>query len=227
MKTFLGHAKPCTQGTEIEREKGKSFSAFSISSILSKEEQQQQQQRLAAREQSDIEESEDEEGGDDDSEPPDPEQEDVKDRLKLEPSLVHHLPGGHLGPPLGVLPGSLDPASLASISASLADPLRSYLTAAAGAYSVAGAEGAGLVPGLGQGGVSVSEAGRNVIKVPAHRPAPSPSLPLPMDYSAAAPWLYRPAALSGLPSYLPLPSSLLLNRFGGEWSTELSVFSEC
>ena len=213
MKTILGHAKPCTQGTEIEREKGKSFSAFSISNILSKEEQQQQQQqqqRLAA-EQSDIEESEDEEGADEDSEPPDPEQEDIKDRLKLEPSLVHHLPGGHLGPPLGVLPGSLDPASLASISASLADPLRSYLTAA---YSMAGTEGAGLVPGLGQGGVS--EAGRSVIKVPAHRPAPAPSLPLGMDYSVAAPWLYRPTALSGLPSYLPLPSSLLLNRFGGE-----------
>ena len=220
MKTILGHAKPCAQGTEIEREKGKSFSAFSISNILSKEEQQQQQ-RLAA-EQSDIEESEDEEGADEDSEPPDPEQEDVKDRLKLEPSLVHHLPGGHLGPPLSVLPGSLDPASLASISASLSDPLRSYLTAAAGAYSMAGTEGSGLVPGLGQGGVS--EAGRSVIKVPAHRPAaaPAPSLPLTMDYGAAAPWLYRPAALSGLPSYLPLPSSLLLNRFGGE-----RVFSEC
>ena len=220
MKTILGHAKPCAQGTDIEREKGKSFSAFSISNILSKEEQQQQQQqqqRLAA-EQSDIEESEDEEGADEDSEPPDPEQEDVKDRLKLEPSLVHHLPGGHLGPPLGVLPGSLDPASLASISASLSDPLRSYLTAA---YSMAGTEGAGLVPGLGQGGVSaVSEAGRSVIKVPAHRPAPAPAPSLPglaMDYSAAAPWLYRPAALSGLPSYLPLPSSLLLNRFGGEF----------
>ena len=145
---FSGHAKPCAPGTEIEREKGKSFSAFSISNILSKEEQQQQQQRLAA-DQSDIEESEDEEAGDEDSEPPDPEAEDVKDRLKLEPSLVHHLPGGHPGPPLGVLPGALDPASLASISASLTDPLRSYLSAAAGVYSMAGAEGAGLSPGLG------------------------------------------------------------------------------
>ena len=59
------------------------------------------------------------------------------------------------------------------------------------------------------------------LQVPAHRPqvAGVGSLPLPLDYSAA-PWLYRPAAISGLPSYLPLPSSLLLNRFGG---SEMSI----
>ena len=62
------------------------------------------------------------------------------------------------------------------------------------------------------------------LQVPAHRPqvAGVGSLPLPLDYSAA-PWLYRPAAISGLPSYLPLPSSLLLNRFGGNIMSILKI----
>lgn len=204
------HAKSCPPGTELEREKGKSIS-FSISNILSKEQQQQQQQMA---EQSDIEESDDEEGCDDDSEPPDPEHEavdheDIKDRLKLDPSLVH-LPT-HLG---------LTPESSALLqgaaAAGLSDPLKSYLSAAYSSYSTAVSSVTDqltgtnpLMAGLGLPAVA-GEAGRNVIKVPAHRPA---TLPLPLDYSAA-PWLYRPTAISGLPSYLPLPSSLLLNRFG-------------
>ena len=160
-------------------------------------------------EQSDIEESDDEEGCDDDSEPPDPEheavdQEDIKDRLKLDPSLVH-LPT-HLG---------LTPESSALLqgaaAAGLSDPLKSYLSAAYSSYSTAVSSVTDqltgtnpLMAGLGLPAVA-GEAGRNVIKVPAHRPA---TLPLPLDYSAA-PWLYRPTAISGLPSYLPLPLSPL------------------
>ena len=190
-------------GTELDREKGKKIS-FSISNILSKEQQQQQQQRQHSdhTEQSDIEESDEEEGSDEESEPPDPE--DVKQRL-----------GGGLGG-VGGVGGGLDPvghlgglAGLAGLpgGVSLSDPLKSYLSAAY-STSLAGVGHdilTGSSPLMGGG---VAEQG-NVIKVPAHRP---PSLPLPLDYTAA-PWLYRPP-LSGLPSYLPLPSSLLLNRFG-------------
>ena len=190
-------------GTELDREKGKKIS-FSISNILSKEQQQQQQQRQHSdhTEQSDIEESEEEEGSDEESEPPDPE--DVKQRL-----------GGGVGVGgLGGVGGGLDPlgqlGGLAGLPAgvSLSDPLKSYLSAAystslAGvSHDLLSSSASSLVGGAG-------EQGGAVIKVPAHRP---PSLPLPLDYTAA-PWLYRPP-LSGLPSYLPLPSSLLLNRFG-------------
>ena len=179
-------------GTELDREKGKKIS-FSISNILSKEQQQQQQQRQHSEhtEQSDIEESEEEEGSDEESEPPDPE--DVKQRLGGGVGGLGGLdPGGHLSGLTGLagLPGGV----------SLSDPLKSYLSAAY-STSLAGVTTSPLLGGLADQG--------NVIKVPAHRP---PSLPLPLDYSAA-PWLYRPP-LSGLPSYLPLPSSLLLNRFG-------------
>ena len=198
-------------GTELEREKGKQIS-FSICNILNKEEQ---------AEQSDIEESE-EEGKikvkrrdarqnfirrmvyglvfkgcfpagdcDEESEPPDQDgaldpSERLKERLQLEPGLA-----------AAGLPGL--PPGFPAVS----DPLKSYLSAysaASGAVSEALVSSAGLVPGLDS---------RAVIKVPAHRPA---ALPLPLDYSS--PWLYRP--LTGLPSYLPLPSSLLLNRFAGQ-----------
>ena len=176
-------------GTELDREKGKKIS-FSISNILSKEQQQQQQRQHSEHtEQSDIEESEEEEGSDEESEPPDPE--DVKQRLGGGVGGVAGVdPVGHLGGLTGLagLPGGV----------SLSDPLKSYLSAYS--TSLAGVTSP-LVGGVGEQG--------NVIKVPAHRP---PSLPLPLDYTAA-PWLYRPP-LSGLPSYLPLPSSLLLNRFG-------------
>ena len=191
-------------GTELDREKGKKIS-FSISNILSKEQQQQQQQRQHSEhtEQSDIEESEEEEGSDEDSEPPDPE--DVKQRL---------AGGGGGVDPLGQLGG------LAGLPAgvSLSDPLKSYLSAAystslAGvSHDLLSGSSSPLVGGPG-------EQGGAVIKVPAHRP---PSLPLPLDYTAA-PWLYRPP-LSGLPSYLPLPSSLLLNRFGVGGEAEPSTF---
>ena len=174
-------------GTELEREKGKKIS-FSISNILCKEQQQQQQQSEQA-DQSDIEESDEEEGSDEESEPPDPE--DVKQRLSVDP-MAGNLPG---------LAGSLLPPGV-----SLSDPLKSYLSAAY-TGSLAGASHDILTASSPLAGLAGDQ--RNVIKVPAHRP---PSLPLPLDYTAA-PWLYRPP-LSGLPSYLPLPSSLLLNRFG-------------
>ena len=91
-----------------------------------------------------------------------------------------------------------------SMHSSLSDPLKSYLSA----YTTASSEMLTASNPL-MAGLALSGEGRNVIKVPAHRP---PGLPLPLDY--ASPWLYRP--LTGLPSYLPLPSSLLLNRFGGK-----------
>ena len=218
----VDRAKACDPGTELEREKGKSIS-FSISNILSKEEQQQQLAAAAAvtaaasAEHSDIEESEEEDGGgeDGDSEPPD-DKEDVKERLRFDPSLVH-LPG-HLG---------LPPDTSAFLQgAGLADPLKSYLSAAAAGYSYASiastpvsstdvlTASSPLMAGLTL--TQPAADARNVIKVPAHRP---PALPLPLDYTGAgatAPWLYRPGAITGLPSYLPLPSSLLLNRFGGK-----------
>ena len=107
-----------------------------------------------------------------------------------------------MDPMSGQLPGLA--SSLLPPGVSLSDPLKSYLSAYTS--SLAGASHDMLTPS--PLAAQLPEQ-RNVIKVPAHRP---PSLPLPLDYTAA-PWLYRPP-LSGLPSYLPLPSSLLLNRFG-------------
>ena len=104
----------------------------------------------------------------------------------------------------GHLPGLA--SSLLPPGVSLSDPLKSYLSAYTS--SLAGASHDMLTAPSPLAAQLPTEQ-RNVIKVPAHRP---PSLPLPLDYTAA-PWLYRPP-LSGLPSYLPLPSSLLLNRFG-------------
>lgn len=204
--SLQGRGKPCPEGTgtELEREKGKSIS-FSICNILNREQEQQ--------EQSDIEESEDEVEGEceEDSDPPDPDHdsehsESLKDRLRFDPSLAtfpSHLPGlGSLGtfPNLAQDAMSMIPHSMHS---SLSDPLKSYLSA----YTTASSEMLTASNPL-MAGLALSGEGRNVIKVPAHRP---PGLPLPLDY--ASPWLYRP--LTGLPSYLPLPSSLLLNRFGG------------
>lgn len=197
--TLQARGKPCTEGTgtELEREKGKSIS-FSICNILNREQDQQ--------EQSDIEESEDEGECEEDSDPPDPdhdlEQESLKARLRFDPSLSsfpNHFSG------LGGLPTlTQDAMSMAMMTpSSLSDPLKSYLSA----YTTASSEMLTASNPL-MAGLAMSGEGRNVIKVPAHRP---PGLPLPLDYTS--PWLYRP--LTGLPSYLPLPSSLLLNRFGG------------
>ena len=142
-----------------------------------------------------------------DSDPPDPDQDPdqdaLKDRLRFDPSLSSfpsHLPG------LGGMPNlSQDAMSLAMMTpSSISDPLKSYLSA----YTTSSSEMLTASNPL-MAGLAVSGEGRNVIKVPAHRP---PGLPLPLDYTS--PWLYRP--ITGLPSYLPLPSSLLLNRFGGE-----------
>jgi len=192
--------------TELDREKGKAIS-FSICNILNSREQESQQEK-----ESDIEESEEEGDCDEDSDGVDGEGdgdgEDGHDALKAR--LIYEGAQNAASLPSPFLPTSegLVQPPFSSLPSSLPSSLQSYLSAyTSSAPSDLLTANSPLVANL-----ALQGEGRTVIKVPAHRPTvPGTGLPLPLDYSS--PWLYRP--LSGLPSYLPLPSSLLLNRFGG------------